>query len=615
MKPAANDQDGEYARGASVDGSLPSRVKEKLLGEDEARGFLVSNQTSAWLKVWDRNHNHRLTLAPLERDRRVPASLLHPLALQEQAEKGYVTLDPEPTPRVRRVSSLKLSFTVVGFGLTLFLLIHGLLQRSHGSGAPLLYLAPIAFVGTLGLGLDWLSDYLQADTVRTHTLVNWVLLRFVGLLLLLVGLAVPIVALVSTPGFDEAFRAVLTSPLESSVPDRILVAGRLLQLLLIVTLSLLPVMLFFAFDRHHLGTLRDNFTEQIFRFDPMVNDTRDIEARYGRLMDEAYGPEGDGTPVRHMPRRRSPLIVASLVLTLGWTLTLLSTRVLPKSESPVDFLAFFDPQRSPLIFGFLGAYFHALHATFRSYARRDLQPKTYSHVTTRILLVMILAWVFENLWTAQQLFSESARPVLHTLVFLVGIIPETGPVLLMELLRGMGFKLQRALRIPGYQLLDPHEPLMYLDGIDLYDRTRLEDEGVTNVEGLAHHDLVDLMLQTRIPATRLLDWVDQAILHLHTNTDRQDKEAFNLLLNLRRHGIRTATGLVEAHAQAIKRGEENQFLEQLSGPETKSIPRLRTVLDALAKEDWMGNILYWHSPPEPEVLDLRPLRAFSPLTA
>jgi hypothetical protein len=581
-------------------------VKEKLLGEHATRGFLLSNQTSAWLKLWDRNHNHRLTLAPLERDRRVPTSLLDTLALEEQAEKGYVLLEPEPGVRVRRVSSLKLSFTVVGFGLTLFLLIHGLLQRSQEAGPPFLFLALIVFVGTLGLGLGWVSDYLLDDTGRTHTLMNWVFQHLIALLLLLVGIAVPILVLVCTENFQDAFKDVLTAPLEASGPHRLLVAGRLLQLLLIVTLSLLPVMLFFAFDRHHLGTLRDNFTEQIFRFDPMVNDKRDIEARYGRLMDEAYGPEGDGTAVRHMPRRRSPLIVASLILTLGWTLTFLSTRTPPEIEGQVDFLSFFSPQRSALIFGFLGAYFHALHATFRSYARRDLQPKTYSHITTRILLVMILAWVFEDLWTAQRLFSESSRPVLHALVFLVGIIPETGPVLILELLRSMGLKLQRALRIPGYHLLDPHEPLTYLDGIDLYDRARLEDEGVTNVEGLAHHDLVDLMLQTRIPATRLLDWVDQAILHLHTNTHWQDEGSFNLLGNLRQHGIRTATGLVEAHAQAAHRGEGKQFLEQLSGSAPQGISRLRTVLDSMAKEDWMGNLLYWHSPPQVEVIDLRP---------
>ena len=57
----------------------------------------------------------------------------------------------------------------------------------------------------------------------------------------------------------------------------------------------------------------------------------------------------------------------------------------------------------------------------------------------------------------------------------------------------------------------PHES----GGIDLYDRTRLDEEGVNNVEGLAHADIVDLMSSTRISAAQLVDWTDQVILYLH----------------------------------------------------------------------------------------------------
>ena len=37
-------------------------------------------------------------------------------------------------------------------------------------------------------------------------------------------------------------------------------------------------------------------------------------------------------------------------------------------------------------------------------------------------------------------------------------------------------------------------PLTALEGIDLYDRTRLASEGVTNIEALAHHNMIDLVL-------------------------------------------------------------------------------------------------------------------------
>ena len=72
-----------------------------------------------------------------------------------------------------------------------------------------------------------------------------------------------------------------------------------------------------------------------------------------------------------------------------------------------------------------------------------------------------------------------------------------------------------------FKMLPLHEPapLTSLEGIDLYDRTRLDEEGVNNVEGLAHSDIVDLMSSTRISAAQLVDWTDQAILYLHVGGD------------------------------------------------------------------------------------------------
>ena len=64
---------------------------------------------------------------------------------------------------------------------------------------------------------------------------------------------------------------------------------------------------------------------------------------------------------------------------------------------------------------------------------------------------------------------------------------------------------------------------------------------------LAHHDLVELMLPTRIPVPRLVDWTDQAILQLHVGA--QD------LAKLRSYGIRTATDLLTLRSSAEARGK------------------------------------------------------------
>jgi hypothetical protein len=106
---------------------------------------------------------------------------------------------------------------------------------------------------------------------------------------------------------------------------------------------------------------------------------------------------------------------------------------------------------------------------------------------------------------------------------------------------------------------------------------------VTNIEALAHHDLIELMLVTRIPVPRLVDWTDQAILHLHVG--RKDRDT------LRRYGIRTASDLEDAHRQAR---DKNAFLAILDGEGATTPTRLEVILGAIKDEEWMGCIRSWH---------------------
>jgi hypothetical protein len=164
------------------------------------------------------------------------------------------------------------------------------------------------------------------------------------------------------------------------------------------------------------------------------------------------------------------------------------------------------------------------------------------------------------------------------LAFVAGIVPETALLRIQEFSRG---KLRGGHdEIP----LAERHPLTKLEGVDIYDRARLAEEGVTNVEALAHHDVVDLMLKTRIPVPRLIDWIDQAILYLHA--DEESRRVF------RRHGIRTATDLESTHERAVFRNEEEQFLGIL--PSEAGFPsRIRVILDAIADEEWMRNLRDW----------------------
>ena len=56
--------------------------------------------------------------------------------------------------------------------------------------------------------------------------------------------------------------------------------------------------------------------------------------------------------------------------------------------------------------------------------------------------------------------------------------------------------------------------LTQVDGIDIFESARLESEGITDIPSLAKTDLVSMMVNTRLPIERLVDWTDQAVLIL-----------------------------------------------------------------------------------------------------
>jgi len=79
-----------------------------------------------------------------------------------------------------------------------------------------------------------------------------------------------------------------------------------------------------------------------------------------------------------------------------------------------------------------------------------------------------------------------------------------------------------------------------LDGLNVWYESRLLEVGVEDMQNLATTDIVDLMLNTRIPVDRLIDWIDQAFLYLRI-APKPEREL------LRGYGIRTATDLLDVY--------------------------------------------------------------------
>jgi hypothetical protein len=541
------------------------------------RTWTVRNLTARRLRL--RRRDGTVWVLPPHGSRTMPRNPRIELDLgkEEGRQEIEVTRVLPPTPVDYSSLSLWLFLVPLAYGL-------GTLEGMWGwiAGVILILLPPAWVVGKAAKRPGNLKDF-RAD------LAAWARQAFAFLIVVLFCLAVPAVTLYYGADLEPVVSDIVDG--NATRADYLTVVCRTMQLVLIAIAALLPALLYYQFDRDRLSTLRERFEHQIFRLDPEMKTVGDIKAKYGRQMDEIYGKERPGRSSRLPPGRLAPIFVATVLIMLGWLLVLLNPDVAVVSTEE-QIAELFHPRLTAPAFAFLGAYFFTLFALLRGYVRRDLRPKSYSDISVRIITVVILAWVLELAFD-----DDSTR--LLVFAFVAGIVPQAVLNWLREQSQHIVHWYRRSRLNDGKDsedgkgadgpdnavaaaLADPL-PLTNLEGIDLYDRTRLASEGVTNIEALAHHDLVELMLLTRIPVPRLIDWTDQAILYLHlcSSADRTE---------LRRYGIRTASDLVHAYETAQDR---DKFLAILGGDRGKP-KRLEAVVEAMKDEAWMKNIRFWH---------------------
>ena len=401
--------------------------------------------------------------------------------------------------------------------------------------------------------------------------------------MLAVGLAVPAAAVWYGTGLSAVLEELRGSADSAAVANELVLRG--LQVVLIALLVLMPALMYFWFDREQVETLLDRWLHHIFRFDPTLRTLVDVDAKYGRRLQEAYGTVASGVGLRGQQRARSraPVVTATLLVALGWVLVLVNigsgAAAAPGDEASVERAsALFMVDTTPISFAFLGAYLYALQVVFRGYVRGDLRPKTYNAISVRIIVAFVLAGVLQGVLPED---GAAGDTVLVT-AFFAGIVPDT------VLRRVRDLSSWRTRSGEPDELAD-HWPLTDLVGIDLYERTRLAEEGITNVQAVAHHDLVALTLSTRIPFERVVNWVDQAVLYEHVG--KQDRQ------RLRTVGITTATALLEVH-----RAAPEALAAALPGVQ------VGLIVHPLASADWAPTLLAWrrHRPTDDPALLVYP---------
>jgi hypothetical protein len=288
-----------------------------------------------------------------------------------------------------------------------------------------------------------------------------------------------------------------------------------------------------------------------------------------------------------------PVFLASLLIGLGWVQFIPPLAL----DSTADVLSGFTTLASlhpdlpynklPALFAFLGAYFYALQIIYRRFVTNDLKASIFSSLATRIVVAVIAACVLQAVLVITT--DAASKPLLPdelllATAFVVGAFPPVIWRLLRNVLRPVS--LLKGI-VPRFQ---SDLPLSSLDGLTIWHQTRLEEEDIENVYNMADTHILSLMLNTKIPANRIIAWVDQAILLSCTNAvpKRSDNAAQAHPLSnsdaLGQYGIRTASALVEL-ASAYDKAElpgtppiEPELLQTLARS-VHSYPNLELIMN------------------------------------
>jgi hypothetical protein len=291
-----------------------------------------------------------------------------------------------------------------------------------------------------------------------------------------------------------------------------------------------------------------------------------------------------------------PVVLATILIALGWLLALPPTSAELAQGEPL-WRAAFKINEDPIIYAFLGAYFFSLQMLFRRYVREDLRKSAYLAVSLRIILAVIGTWAAITAIKASGKVDSNSMYLL-VIGFVIGVFPRIA----WQFIQGATKALMRTMRMSAVlPSMESRLPLSDLDGLTVWHEARLEEEDIENIPNMASTEIVDLMISTRFPPDRIIDWVDQAILFTYLGPDQKEDEnrgASSRRELLRLQGIRTATSLIEAFekSQSQPRKDSDNVEKILS---TASCSHVRSLLNAIATDSNLRLICAWRGIAQP----------------
>jgi hypothetical protein len=308
----------------------------------------------------------------------------------------------------------------------------------------------------------------------------------------------------------------------------------------------------FLANLHRLGLLRIAFNEdEASRARRVQSYLQKFEAIYGDLPASIHDDvlsnnanlysRSDTSAGTTLSTATVPVMLSTVLIALGWLITLPPAHVDAPPGTSI-WLQALKLDSSPVTFAFLGAYFFALQLLFRRYVLKDLGGSAYVAVSIRIILAVIGIWVVSAV-------SGVEENKLLVAGFVFGVFPRV----VWQIVSSV-FKKAAGIALPS---MISQLPVSDLDGLTVWHEARLEEEDIENIPNMATADLVELLLNTRFPPERIIDWADQAILYTQLGPQEQKKGELNARDRLRLHGIRTATSLLRVSESERREAFDN----------------------------------------------------------
>ena len=376
----------------------------------------------------------------------------------------------------------------------------------------------------------------------------------------------------------------------SLVPDKYEIAA--LRGIFLLVVILLPPTLYYLFivgrkrsllqeyvtNLSRLGLLRSREETEMERTVRVMAYIHKFEAVYGSISSELVNSiitetkstketshttklyelsNKDGVGAIFTPETAIPVVIATILISLGWLITLPPWGFGPDEiADKTKWELVLTPLAFPVNFAFLGAYFFSLQMLFRRYVRQDLRTNAYVSVSLRVVLAVIGIWVVTSAYSLISSDTPSSNTNVESIILVIAFVVGAFPPVMWQVTRAAFEKITFSkFLVPSLKTV---MPISDLDGLTVWHEARLEEEDIENVPNMATADLVELMLNTKIPPDRIIDWADQAILYTHLGIEPTESEANqkndgekhlpnSARWELNKHGIRTATSLISRY--------------------------------------------------------------------